>query len=61
MTAEQEQQVIELLRCAEINCDNANILGIRMVKIVKFKIQEALKVLEAETVTPAASGDTDRG
>ena len=46
MTNDEKDQIIEYLRCAEINCDN--VMDMRqpaLAGIVKLQIQEALKVL----------------
>lgn len=43
---ENKEAIIEMLRCAEINCDNAERLGLPMVKLVKAQIQEALRLLQ---------------
>jgi hypothetical protein len=40
------EKAIELLQCAEINCDNAKSLGIVMVQLVKLQVTEALDILE---------------
>jgi len=39
------QEAIEMLRCAEINCDNAKRVPV-LLNAVKMQIQEALKLLE---------------
>ena len=41
-------RAIELLECAQINCDNVKKLGLPMVDIVRMQIDEALKCLEDE-------------
>ena len=38
---------IEMLQCAEINCDNTKKLGVMMVDLVKMQITEAIAILEA--------------
>jgi hypothetical protein len=38
---------IELLGCAEINCDNVKRLGVGFADFVKTQIQEAVAILEA--------------
>ena len=38
-------QAIEILRCAEINCDTAKRVGGPFVDVVKEQIQEALRLL----------------
>lgn len=44
-------EVIEQLRCAEINCDNAKKTGLPVfVDVVKAQVQEALKLLEEAEV-----------
>jgi hypothetical protein len=41
------EEVIEQLRCAEINCDNAKATGHAVfIDVVKAQIREALKLLE---------------
>ena len=41
----KEAKIIELLRCAEINCDNAKRVPV-LIDLVKVQIQEAIKELE---------------
>ena len=43
-----KDQVIELLECAKINCDNAKKVGMVMVEMVKMQIDEAIKLLEKD-------------
>jgi hypothetical protein len=43
--------LIEVLRCAEINCDNIKTGGLIFVAVVKAQIQEALLILKADPVT----------
>lgn len=45
MSEPQIEEAIEMLQCAEINCDNAKKLGIGFVELVKSQIQDALKLL----------------
>lgn len=45
-------KAIEMLQCAEINCDNVKRLGIPFVDFVKKQIQEAITLLHGETATP---------
>lgn len=40
-------EAIEMLQCAEINCDNVKRIGTPFVDMVKFQIQEAIKMLKA--------------
>lgn len=40
------KEIIELLRCASINCDNTKKIGIRFVDFVKIQIDEAIEKLE---------------
>jgi hypothetical protein len=42
-------KAIEMLQCAEINCDNVKKVGVGFVDMVKVKIQEALALLEKES------------
>lgn len=41
-------EAIEMLQCAEINCDNVKKLGTSFVELVKSQIQDAIKLLEEE-------------
>jgi hypothetical protein len=43
--------VIEILRCAEVNCDNAPRLGMAGILIIKAQIQDAIKQLGGEIVS----------
>lgn len=43
-------EAIEMLQCAEINCDNVPKLGTEFAKVVKMQIQEAMKLLTDEVV-----------
>ena len=45
------ENVIETLRCAEVNCDNAPRLGAAGILIVKAQIQDAIRELGGEMVT----------
>lgn len=45
------ENVIETLRCAEINCDNAPRLGMAGILIIKSQIQTAIKDLGGEIVS----------
>lgn len=42
-------QAIEMLMCAEINCDNGKTLGLVMFDAVKMQIRDAIDKLEALT------------
>jgi hypothetical protein len=42
------QKAIELLECAEINCDNIRTLGEAGIVLVKMQIQEAIKILDTD-------------
>ena len=44
-------KAIEMLCCAEVNCDNVARLGSVGVQLVKAQIQDAIKELEGEIVT----------
>lgn len=37
---------IELLGCAEINCDNVKKLGVTFADFVKLQIKEAVEILQ---------------
>lgn len=39
------EEAIEMLQCAEINCDNVKKLGTFFADAVKLQIQEAIKLL----------------
>jgi hypothetical protein len=41
-----KEDVLEQLRCAEINCDNIKKAGLIYVEVVKMQIKEAIKLLE---------------
>ena len=41
-------KVVELLRCAVINCDNIKALGPKMLEFVKVQINEAIEILDAD-------------
>lgn len=43
-----KREIVELLQCALINCDNVRSLGMVGVEIVKTQIQSALDLLEEE-------------
>jgi hypothetical protein len=43
-----EEQILEMLRCALVNCDNVARLGMVGVQIVKLQIQEAINNLEGK-------------
>jgi len=43
------EKAIEMLQCAEINCDNVKKIGVGFVDMVKMQIQEALALLEKES------------
>jgi hypothetical protein len=45
------EKVVEILRCAEVNCDNVVKGGAVFAQIVKAQIQEAIEELEGEIVT----------
>lgn len=47
-----KMDAIELLRCAEINCDNIKKIGPVMIDIVKTQISEAIKLLENDEEEP---------
>ena len=40
--------VLELIRCARINCDSIQQLGMAGVAIVKLQLDEAIKALEEQ-------------
>jgi len=48
MAEQQIEKAIEMLQCAEYNCDNVKKLGVHVVDAVKMQIQEALKLLGEE-------------
>jgi hypothetical protein len=43
-----KEQIIELLECAKVNCDNISKVGSVMVNIVKIQLDEAIKLLGEE-------------
>ena len=45
-------KIIELLRCAEINCDNSKRVPV-LIDLVKVQIQEAIKELDKPTEVEA--------
>lgn len=48
---DKTDEAIEILRCAEVNCDNAPRLGEVGIQIVKAQIQDAIKTLGGDMVT----------
>ena len=43
------EEIIELLQCASINCDNVKKIGIQFADFVKIQIDEAIEKLEKLT------------
>lgn len=46
-----KSEIIEVLQCAEINCDNVSKLGPPAAMIAKLQIIHALKLLGSGSVT----------
>jgi hypothetical protein len=47
-------EAIEILQCAEINCDNVKKVGAFFADAVKHQISEAIKLLETEEAAHGA-------
>lgn len=45
------EEAVEMLRCAEVNCDNVPKVHGLMALIIKAQIQDAIKTLGGEIVT----------
>lgn len=45
---DKKDEVIEMLRCALINCDNIRALGSMGIDIVKMQVQSAIDMIEGK-------------